>query len=90
MLGCLQEKFKSLILFVFGLLFWRTIIGSWQESEEPLKVLQPFTREEPLMVLQHVSSPLKNLWRFFTSEEVRRGRAEEPLKVLHELRDEEP
>ena len=46
---------------MLDLLFWRTIIGSWQESEEPYKVLQLFTREEPLMVIQHVSSPVKSL-----------------------------
>ena len=49
------------MLFVLGILFWRTIIGSWQKSEESFKVLHLFSREEPLMVLQHVSSPVKNL-----------------------------
>ena len=65
MLGCLQEKFKSLILIALGLLSWKPIIGSWQESEEPLKVIQLFTREEPLMVLQHVIFLPLHLWRTF-------------------------
>ena len=67
MLECLEETFKSPILIVWDLLLWRTIFGSWRESEKTFKAHYFFTREEPLMVLRHVIFLSLRLWRTFKS-----------------------